>query len=345
VKITVTTGNGSRVFECRPGEAILHAGLRSGVELPYECASGTCGSCKALLVEGRVESEWPDAPGRLACTDERALLTCQSVALEECTVAVRALKEDGRDLPRPTALDGVLRRARHLTRDVMALEVELERPLDFEAGQFALVGFPGVVGRRAYSMVSFEPAARRLAFVVRRKLGGSVSAWLFGDGIEGAPLTLFAPLGRAVFHPRMKKHLLCIAGGSGIAGIASILQRAAREGHFAAWDGHVFFGVRSAREAFYLDELQAVRSQFPARVTVTVALSEEDVPASMHAEHPGLRFARGLVHEVAGASMQGRFADVRAYVAGPRPMVDAGVRLLLREGRLAPTDIRYDRFN
>ena len=56
----------------------------------------------------------------------------------------------------------------------------------------------------------------------------------------------------------------------------------------------------------------------------------------------GLRL---IVHAVAGEQMQGRFADVRAYVAGPPPMVDASLRLLLREARLPPADIRYDKFS
>ena len=59
----------------------------------------------------------------------------------------------------------------------------------------------------------------------------------------------------------------------------------------------------------------------------------------------GFAFARGLVHAVAAERMAGRFADVRAYVAGPPPMVDASLRLLLREARLPPADIRYDKFS
>ena len=64
MRIVVEAKNGTRDFTCEPGEKILHAGLRSGVELPYECATGTCGTCKARLVSGRTESEWPEAPGR-----------------------------------------------------------------------------------------------------------------------------------------------------------------------------------------------------------------------------------------------------------------------------------------
>jgi toluene monooxygenase electron transfer component len=125
----------------------------------------------------------------------------------------------------------------------------------------------------------------------------------------------------------------------------SILARASEGGHFAAWDGHVFFGVRTARDGFFLDELEALRARHPGRLSVTVALSDEDVPPSLPAAYPGFGFGRGFVHAVAGERMTGRFAGVRAYVAGPPPMVDASLRLLLREARLPPADIRYDKFS
>jgi ferredoxin len=48
MKVVINARNGTRDFECAPGEKILLAGLRSGVELPYECGTGTCGTCKAV---------------------------------------------------------------------------------------------------------------------------------------------------------------------------------------------------------------------------------------------------------------------------------------------------------
>jgi toluene monooxygenase electron transfer component len=345
VKIVVTARSGAREFECEPGEKILHAGLRSGAELPYECGTGTCGTCKARLVSGRVESEWPDAPGVRYLKGPAELLMCQCLAREDCALEVGVLTTREPHAPLPGALGGHVRGRRLLTHDVAAFDVDLDRPLDFDAGQFALLTIPGIIGARAYSMVSFERAARRLSFVVKKKPGGAVSEWLFGAGVEGTRLGLFAPLGHATFQPGLPKHVLCIAGGSGIAGMMSILQRAGQAGHFAGWDGHVFFGVRSERDGFFLDELQALQARHPARLAVTIALSDEDVPASLPATYPGLAFARGLVHAVTGERMKGRFADVRAYVAGPPPMVDASLRLLLREARLSPADIRYDKFS
>ena len=345
MRITVKARSGASEFDCEPGEKILHAGLRSGFELPYECGTGTCGTCKATLVSGRVESEWPDAPGGRYLKSPAELLMCQCLAREDCALEVGVLKTREAGAPLPGALGGHVHGWRRLTHDVAAFDVTLDRPLDFDAGQFALLSVPGIAGARAYSMVNFERAARRLSFVVKKKPGGTVSEWLFGDGVEGTRLGLFAPVGHATFHPGLPKHVLCIAGGSGIAGMLSILQCAGEAGHFAGWDGHVFFGVRSARDGFFLDELRALQARDPARLAVTIALSDEDVPASLPVAYPGLAFARGLVHAVAGERMKGRFADVRAYVAGPPPMVDASLRLLLREARLSPADIRYDKFS
>ena len=345
MRIVVTARIGAGEFECEPGEKILHAGLRSGLELPYECGTGTCGTCKARLVSGRVESEWPEAPGNRYLKGPADLLMCQCVAREACALEVSVLKPREASAASPDATVGRASGWRRLTHDVAAFDVDLERPLDFDAGQFALLTVPGIAGARAYSMVNFEPRARRLSFVVKRKPGGAVSDWVFGGRVDGTPVGVFAPLGHATFRPGLERHVLCIAGGSGIAGMMSILRCATEAGHFAGWDGHVFFGVRSERDRFYLEELEGLRARYPARLAVTVALSDEEVPVGLTAAHPGLAFARGLVHEVAGARMAGRFAGVRAYVAGPPPMVDASLRLLLREARLSPADIRYDKFS
>jgi toluene monooxygenase electron transfer component len=80
------------------------------------------------------------------------------------------------------------------------------------------------------------------------------------------------------------------------------------------------------------------------QLAVTIALSDEDVSEHAAIEYPQLRFARGFVHEVAAAEMTGKYANVRAYVAGPPPAVDATLRYLLRDAKLSTTEIRYDKF-
>ena len=346
MKIRASARSHTHAFEAEAGETILDAGLRNGIALPYECGSGTCGTCRARLVGGEVQDTWPEAPGgRLLKREQGDVLMCQSVALTDCAldVPVKAeLMPDGACGPGRGV--GVVREWTALTHDVVRFDVVLDRPLRFEAGQFVLIGVDGIAGRRAYSMVNYDDPASRLRFVVKKKPGGRVSEWLFAPGAGGSTVTLFGPLGKATFAPGLARHVLCIAGGSGIAGMMSILWRACADRHFDRYRGHVFFGVRAVRDLFFLEELAAFTTRFPDALEVTLALSDQDVPDALRAQRPEFRFDGGFVHEAAGRGMTGQFTGVRAYVAGPPPMVDASIRLLLREGRLPASDIRYDKF-
>ena len=343
MRIQVNARNRGYEFDAAPDEHILYAGLRAGIDLPYECATGTCGTCKAKLVSGRVREQWPQAPGKKYVKPAAGeFLMCQCLAEEPLTLEVSKFVyplESGGCLPQKAL--GTVREPCALTHDVLSFALELDEACDFEAGQFTLLAPQGVDGYRAYSMCNHQRRARRLDFLVKRKPDGGFSQWLFGANRDGARLESFGPLGKATFEPGLGKHLLLIAGGSGIAGMRSILARAERDAYFERHRGWVFFGVRTMRDAFWLAELSAHASN----VAVTVALSEEDVPAEAKSEWPRLNFERGLVHEVAKRAMAGKYQDVRAYVAGPPPAVDAAIRVLLLEAKLSTDNIRYDKYS
>jgi len=330
-------------FEGAAGEKILFAGLRAQAGLPYECATGTCGTCKAKLIAGKLDEGWPDAPGRKYLKAEGEFLMCQCAAQGDVAIEVASFVYPmDAGACRADALSGTVRAVRALTHDVSALEVDLDAPCEFDAGQFMAMKAPGVQGMRGYSMVNFDRPARCLEFVVKKKPGGGVSEWLFSGKAPGARVELFGPLGKSTFYPGLEKNLLCIAGGSGIAGMMSILSRACSERHFERHLGHVFFGVRTMRDAFYLEELSELRQD---GLEITIALSDEDIPEGAAAAFPRLAFARGLVHEVARREMAGKYHNVRAYLAGPPPAVDAAIRVLLLEAKLTGDAIRYDKFS
>jgi toluene monooxygenase electron transfer component len=344
MRIMARARNAAHEFACEPGEKILRAGLGNGIALPYECGTGTCGTCRARLLEGRVGDGWPDAPGRRLLRRAGELLMCQDTALDDCVLEITGtVPAMAPDWPRPRPFVGVIREAASLTDDVIFVRCEPERPLRFEAGQFVIVEVPGITGGRAYSMVNFERPAGRLDFVIKKKPDGRLSAWFF-DRPCGTSVRLFGPLGHATFTPDLDGHLLCVAGGSGIAGMMSILARASEAGHFDRFTGHVFFGVRRARDLFFLAELAEFRRSSVA-LQLTIALSDEAIPSALAEGQPDFAFDTGLVHEVAARHMTGRLDNVRAWVAGPPPMVDATVRMLLKEVRLAPARIRYDKFS
>ncbi len=348
VRIRVTGKGESCEFDCAPQERILHAGLRSGIELPYECASGTCGTCKATLVEGETDYAWPEAPGRkYVKADKGEVLMCQCFPRSDCTLTIAkkiAPMADGRYSP--ARVGGTVERAREVAPGVVAFDVRLDRPLSFEAGQFVLFEVPHIAGARSYSMVNFARDTPLLEFVVKRFPGGRVSDWLFGSTIDGTRVEIFGPLGHATFHPTIAKHVACIAGGSGIAGMMSIVAHAAEDGYFDRYDGHVLFGVRTLADAFFLDELRGYVRRFPQRLRVTIVLSHEEPSVELATTYPELHFDTGFVHEAAKRTLAGMPPlETMAYVAGPPPMVDATLRMLLIDIRLSGSNVRYDKFS
>jgi toluene monooxygenase electron transfer component len=346
MKIQVRTKEGDFAFSCEPGERILYAGLRNGVPLPYECATGTCGTCKGRGDVASIAELWREAPGRSFLKPERGeFLMCQSVSGGSCEIEVPArLQRAPMAAITPDYQRGQIGGIRRLTHDVIFFELRLDRPLRYHAGQFVVIQAPGVEGFRAYSMVNHEAQTDRLQFVVKRKPHGAFCDWLFGRPGEGVGVELFGPLGRAVFDPAEGKNLLAIAGGSGIAGIMAILAQARQSGYFAAHKGAVFFGVRSLADGFFLEELAGHVAAAAGNLSVTIALSDEDPASGQFPGYPSLAAASGFVHVVAGQSIAAHREGTVAFVAGPPPMVDGALRMLIIEARLPAVDIRYDKF-
>lgn len=70
-----------------PGETLLESARRAGLEPPFSCEAGNCGTCMAKLEEGHATMRVNDAlePDEVA---EGYILTCQGVPDTDC-VTVR----------------------------------------------------------------------------------------------------------------------------------------------------------------------------------------------------------------------------------------------------------------
>ena len=133
--ITIQTKAGSHAVECDDGENILFAALKHGLNVPYECATGTCGTCRCRMMEGQAELQWKDAPGLSYVKQEKnETLMCQALAQGDPVIRVpgNITKTDARIGHFGGQLEGL----KKLTGDVVRFSVTLDRPMDFMAGQF-----------------------------------------------------------------------------------------------------------------------------------------------------------------------------------------------------------------
>jgi len=344
MEIVIVSRAGESRFMCEADEKILFAGLRAGLTLPYDCATGTCGLCKARVNSGSVDVIWPDAPALAKLSrDKGDILMCQSRPTSDCTLRVPASVAASTALSLPGHGSAVVRHVDALTHDVMHFELELPEPMTFEAGQFVVLTAPSVVGARAYSMVNHAHDTRILELVIKKKTGGGLSEWLFAADRTGAVLDVFGPLGRATFRPGEDGDLICIAGGSGIAGLLSILEHAAESGHFSKHSARVFFGVRTLADGFYLDRFSRLVGLAGRSLEVVLALSDEAPSSDTHPDFPAIKVAAGFVHEVADQRLATDCSGMTSFVAGPPPMVDGAIRVLIGHG-VPAARVRYDKF-
>lgn len=67
------------------GETILEAAINADLDPPYACRVAACCSCKAKLIEGKVEMD-DDEPLTEEELEEGFILTCQSHPKSNCTI-------------------------------------------------------------------------------------------------------------------------------------------------------------------------------------------------------------------------------------------------------------------
>jgi ring-1,2-phenylacetyl-CoA epoxidase subunit PaaE len=85
-RVTIIRDGIRREFEFLQGQpSILDSASAAGIEVPFSCTSGVCGTCRAKLIEGRVRMERCYALDK-AEVAEGFVLTCQSHPLTECVV-------------------------------------------------------------------------------------------------------------------------------------------------------------------------------------------------------------------------------------------------------------------
>jgi NAD(P)H-flavin reductase/ferredoxin len=209
------TINGSS-FPARRGQLLLDAALSNGIDLPYDCRAGHCGTCCVRLVSGAVRGGEGSEPG--------IVHACQ------CRIVGDAVIER-RQPSGVRTVEGVLTSLRALSPEVMEVGIRTNRALPYHAGQYAHVRFNGYPSR-PFSIthsLSGNPNSRSVWFHVRRMKDGRVTK-LLGKRIRpGHRVKLTGPYGSAHFRPNLDSRLVLVATNTGFAPIWSIAVAALRE--------------------------------------------------------------------------------------------------------------------
>ena len=192
------------------------------------------------------------------------------------------------------------------TADTKTYVFETEKPFYFRAGQYVTLGCG--IGEsyvsRPYAVSSSPAQALSGKVAVTVKDCGFFSGYLFRSAAVGDKFTLGDPSGEFCYEPlKDAKHIVGIAGGSGITPFYSMIQ--AIEDGTDDYRLTVLYGAKTESDIIFRKELDAVKSD---KVKIVYVLSDEE--------------KEGFEHGFIGADIIGKYAsdDFTVMMCGPAAM-------------------------
>ncbi|HQH33387.1 MAG TPA: FAD-binding oxidoreductase, partial [Petrotogaceae bacterium] len=167
---------------------------------------------------------------------------------------------------KPQIYKAVVKSIIDLTHDIKEINLELISPkeLSFLAGQImsfsVMPDSQGAKTSRTYSISSTPADSGTLQFIVKHVPGGKVSGYIHQKLKQGDEIELKGPFGNLYVRDD-GRDMICIAGGSGMSSIKSIvtdlLQK--NEKKRQIW---FFFGGQTQKDIFYTEYFGKFEKQF-----------------------------------------------------------------------------------
>jgi ferredoxin-NADP reductase/ferredoxin len=351
-QVTLTTTDGVQLHVgCAPGTDVLTAAGQAGYVLPSLCRKGTCGACFAT-VDGpqsrggcspqALSAEAVTAGGALLCRTYprgplQVALRCEDARIIRGGIRRRDAEVIGVD---PVSPDGrtVLLRLQLAVDEISGCGVE------FEPGQFVELALPGTDIRRAYSLANTANWDGEVELLIRLQPGGVFSTWLERDARPGTLLVVHGPQGAFGLREDGIRPRWFVAGGTGLAPIASMLRRMAEWGD--PQQIRLYLGATTPAQLPHLGNLpglaQALTELPGAEVECLVRQPDGDWSGPVGTPVDSL--VRDLDAAVGGVGTAGRSAaSPDVYVCGPPALVDATIAAT-RSAGLPADQVHAERF-
>jgi CDP-4-dehydro-6-deoxyglucose reductase len=227
---SVTVEPSGRSFSVEPDEAVLPAGIRQGIGLPYGCKDGACGSCKCKMLSGSVVHR-PHQEKALSAEEAAAgfILTCCAVPQTDLLLESRQVTEAGA-LPikkMPVRVASLEKKSADVV--LMKLQLPANDTFLFRAGQY--IEFLLRDGsRRSYSMASAPAEGAQVELHIRHMPGGKFTDLVFGTMKEKDILRIEGPYGSFFLREDSDAPIILLASGTGFAPIKALLEHMQQHG-------------------------------------------------------------------------------------------------------------------
>ena len=326
--------NNDKELKVEGGSSLLTTLKQEEVFIPSACGGrGSCGLCKVKILEGGgellpTEEPWLDEEER----KDSIRLACQIKVRNDMHLSIPE------ELLNVQQFRTTVESLRDLTHDIKEVVLKLEDPhtMDFKAGQYIQLEVPEYELTdesvyRAYSLASCPSQHGKIELEIRYVPDGICTTYVHKHLAEGDEITINGPYGEFVLSDT-DKDMICIAGGSGMAPVNSILLD--MEGKDSKRKVQYFFGAKSKKDLFLVEEMKELESKL-SDFKFIPALSEPSPEDDWDGE-------TGLITEVVARHIDDA-SDKEAYLCGSPFMIDACIEVLRKKG-MPEENIFYDKF-
>ncbi|TVR34813.1 MAG: oxidoreductase [Spirochaetaceae bacterium] len=339
-EVVIDVNNGSKKLDVTGGANMLVTLAESQIFIPSACGGrGSCGECK-VKVNSDIGPHLPTEIPYLTREqiDDNVRLSCQVKIKGDVDIQIPEY------LFKIKQYTGTVERIRDVTHDIKEVYFKLDegQTVDFRAGQYGQIETPPYAKvkertQRAYSMSSKPSDSNHVEFLVRLVPGGIVTTYVHEHLKEGEKMKIIAPFGE--FYVRdTDATMICVAGGSGMAPFKSIFYDFIEKDKMAERDIWYFFGARTRKDLFYLDEMQKIQDEHE-RFHFVAALSEPQPEDDWQGE-------TGLITDVLDKYLKSKIptdAPKEGYLCGSPGMLDACMDVM-RSNDMSDDKIYFDKF-
>ena len=338
-EVDIDINEGKKILKVKGGSPLLFTLSDQGIFIPSACGGrGSCAMCK-ITIKSDVGPILPTELPYLNDEEKKdgIRLSCQVKVKKDIKINIPD------ELFNVRKYQCTIESIKDLTHDIKEVKIALpgKEEINFTAGQYMQFEAPPYdkikeATQRAYSISSMPKDNKSVELIIRLVPGGIVTTYVFEKLQEKQKINIVGPFGEFQ-RKETKADMICVAGGSGMAPIKSIINDMLDK-NITDRNVWYFFGARSVKDLFYLKEFEEIEKK-AKNIKFIPALSEP-------APDDNWKGATGLITDVLDKYFKTKIdknSDKEGYLCGSPGMIDACIKVMTANG--IPEDkIYYDKF-
>ncbi len=251
-------------IDCPSGETVLSVLEKQGYALPNNCRAGACGECKIKVLSGEFDQGF--VMDMALSQEDRAQgygLMCMAKPISDVLeIEFGTLDAKPKLFPPVENSWHIVTDKIYRTEKILELKLApLGKPIKFWPGQYAMIGDESSGHPlRPYSIANAPKNNGELSFIITNEEGGKTSPWIHNDVNIGDNIKINAPYGTFLGDPSVDTPILCLASGSGLAPILSLLNAYLKRGHRNPVT--LLFSAKTKKDLLNFGEMKYLESKY-----------------------------------------------------------------------------------